>query len=197
MFEDTFEENGRVGLRSCEGENLVPAIYDDLLYNSDPSQPLPARRANRWGLVLPDGKGTPITGFDFDNMFFVNRLNLFRVFVDGKKNLLTLEGKLLFPYWASAMEIREELDYMSLTVGNKLGLFFFSEKYFIPAEYDEMRTARGVEDASPDIYIRQGVRVFRVVESEKRLEELKELSAWEALAPDEDICPVDVPVDFC
>ena len=45
MFEDTFEENGRVGLRSCEGENLVPAIYDDLLYNSDPSQPLPARRA--------------------------------------------------------------------------------------------------------------------------------------------------------
>ena len=29
------------------------------------------------------------------------------------------------------------------------------------------------------------------------LQELKELSAWEALAPDEDICPVDVPVDFC
>ena len=59
MFEDTFEENGHVGLRSCEDEILVPAIYDDLLYNSDPSQPLPARKSNRWGLCFPMEKERP------------------------------------------------------------------------------------------------------------------------------------------
>jgi hypothetical protein len=66
--DEIFEVNGKKGLKNVKGEVVIPAIYDDIIdiifYDETP-RPIVAVENGKKGLVLRDGKGTPITKFEF------------------------------------------------------------------------------------------------------------------------------------
>lgn len=68
-----FIENGKSGLMDCFGEVLIPAKYDETWFRTNwfvpRDKPIACRKGDKWGIVMPDGKGTVVSGFVYDNIF--------------------------------------------------------------------------------------------------------------------------------
>ena len=68
-------ENGKKGVKNPEGEIIVPANYDDIVYAYDYSylknHPYVCVRDGKTGLVAPDGNGTELTKFVYDDIAHV------------------------------------------------------------------------------------------------------------------------------
>ncbi len=93
-----FEKNGKRGVKDAAGEILLPAKYDDVVYtfvDSFRHIAHPVIINNKVALIKPDGKGTPITGFDYDFIVFSDGYYLL---VNGdKKGLATSSGHIIVP----------------------------------------------------------------------------------------------------
>ncbi len=72
-FHSVFEENGKFGIKDHEGKILIHALYDFLrtpyVYVDDLCMmPVIAKKKDKMGLILPDGKDTVIAEFIYDDM---------------------------------------------------------------------------------------------------------------------------------
>jgi hypothetical protein len=72
-FHSVFEENGKFGIKDHEGNILIHALYDFLrtpyVYVDDLCMmPVIAKKKDKMGLILPDGKDTVIAEFIYDDM---------------------------------------------------------------------------------------------------------------------------------
>ena len=72
-FSEVFtSENGKMGVKLPDGRVVVPANYDEIAYTySDfiwDTRPYVAIKDGKFGLVRPDGKGTEITPFIYDDI---------------------------------------------------------------------------------------------------------------------------------
>ena len=71
-FSEVFvSENNKMGVKSPNGEIIVPACYDEIRYTycqTISKQPYIAVREGKMGLVSPNGKGTEIAPFVYDNI---------------------------------------------------------------------------------------------------------------------------------
>ena len=86
--DEVFEENGKKGLKNMKGEILVPAIYKDfhdLAYYYIKTRPVVAITEDDYrGLILRDGKGTPITEFIFNSIDYIkNTVHTFAVTLES------------------------------------------------------------------------------------------------------------------
>ena len=106
-----FEESGKFGLKDAAGEVLIPAIYDAIGYtfhDNSRNRLTAAQLGDKVALVMPDGKGTPFTEFEYDD--------------------ISLVGSETCPY--------EE--FFLMTIGDKCGLSDTDGHFYIPVEADEV-----------------------------------------------------------
>ncbi len=72
-FHEVYEENGKFGIRTHDGEVILKAEYDFLrtpyVYVDDlRTMPIIAEKNGKMGLVLSDGVGTVVLPFEYDNI---------------------------------------------------------------------------------------------------------------------------------
>ena len=78
LMTKAYEENGKFGLKDAAGKVLIPAIYDSIgfTFHDDFMDRLVAvQLGDKAGLVTPDGKGTPFTQFEYDDISLVGAEN--------------------------------------------------------------------------------------------------------------------------
>ena len=85
--------DGHFGLTAHDGTVLIPAIYDFLrtpyVYVDDlKTMPVIAQRNGRFGLVRPDGEGTVIVPFLYDDIQLRDEPPYFEALHDGETTLL-------------------------------------------------------------------------------------------------------------
>ena len=91
-FHSVFEENGKFGIKDHEGKILIHALYDFLrtpyVYVDDLCMmPVIAKKKDKMGLILPDGKDTVIAEFIYDDMQLRCEPPYFEGII-GKKHIL-------------------------------------------------------------------------------------------------------------
>ena len=93
------EENGCEKLVNVKDEVLVPPKYEHLGCCvgkvNKPKFPVTAMLDGKWGLVLPDGKGTALCSFEYDEIQCFDKF--FVVSKSGRKGVLDSKGRLLVP----------------------------------------------------------------------------------------------------
>ena len=87
-----YEENGKFGIKDHEGHILIHALYDFLrtpyVYVDDLCMmPVIAKKKDKMGLILPDGKDTVIAEFIYDDMQLRCEPPYFEGII-GKKHIL-------------------------------------------------------------------------------------------------------------
>ena len=91
-FHSVYEENGKFGIKNHEGKILIHALYDFLrtpyVYVDDLCMmPVIAKKKDKMGLILPDGKDTVIAEFIYDDMQLRCEPPYFEG-IQGKKHIL-------------------------------------------------------------------------------------------------------------
>lgn len=92
---DVYEENGKYGLKDWDGTVTLPAEYDFLrtpfVYVDDLlSMPVIAEKGGKMGLVMPDGTGTIVLPFEYDDISLRDEDPYFELTKDGKTTLWSL-----------------------------------------------------------------------------------------------------------
>ncbi|MBQ2573059.1 MAG: WG repeat-containing protein [Bacteroidales bacterium] len=98
-------ENGKKGVKNFDGSIIVPANYDDIAYTYGrrvpKDYPYVAIRDGKMGLVVPDGKGTELTDFVYDNIDMFSSIPYGWLWFqkDGSKQfgIMTIDGKEVMP----------------------------------------------------------------------------------------------------
>ena len=119
MFTQVYEENGRFGVKSACGEVLVPALFDDVAYTFADryNWPIPVVNSGKIIFVIPDGKGTLFTEFEYDMVTFVDGYYILEK--GDKKGLATGSGRVV---------ISTEMDELAMPF-NELVWFRKGDKY--------------------------------------------------------------------
>jgi hypothetical protein len=91
-YHRVFERDGKYGIEDHEGHVLLPAEYDFLrtpyVYVDDlKTMPIIAQKDGKMGLVLPDGKGTVVVPFVYDDIQLRDEEPWFEFLKDGKTSL--------------------------------------------------------------------------------------------------------------
>ena len=112
--DEIFEVNGKKGLKNVKGEIIVPAIYDDILeiiYYDETSRPIVAVKDGKKGLVLRDGKGSPITEFEFHHI-----------------------SHIMYTYSSYVVTKEEDADHCAIMVYNKVVTPYEIDKIYDPCD---------------------------------------------------------------
>ena len=153
------EENGCEKLVNIKDEVLVPAKYERLGCCcgkvNDRKFPISAMSDGKWGLVLPDGEGSVVLGFDYDEIESFDKF--FVVSKSGRKGVADKKGRLLVPCNMDDVVFRpifitNEDDGHSwyddcmfeLRNGDKVGVLTMDGQYVKPS-YDEILFSEIIE----------------------------------------------------
>ena len=158
FFDQIFEENGLKGIKDVKGNIRIPAIYTDFyeLYDYQDSYapelkdiPICAYdQHDKCALVLPDGKGTPLTPFIYDAIAKEATTNEFIIVQSDKKGIMDRKGNVLIPcQFDTVYEYFNSI--RALEAGGKFGLMTDWELYVAPV-YDE------VSEKDDYVYVRLG-----------------------------------------
>jgi hypothetical protein len=143
-----FEANGKSGLMDCFGEVLIPAGYDETWFRANyfvsREKPIACRRGTKWGMVMPDGKGTIVSKFLYDNIYlgeYYSIWNFVIVVIEGKYGFISIKGTPLTP--ADIDEIFEPQNGMGkVRKGDKYG-FIYSNGDYIEPVYEAIECSCG------------------------------------------------------
>lgn len=89
---EVYEENGKYGLKDWDGTITLPAEYDFLrtpfVYVDDLlSMPVIAEKNGKMGLVMPDGKGSIVLPFEYDDISLRDEEPWFELTKNGETTL--------------------------------------------------------------------------------------------------------------
>lgn len=146
LFDYTYEEDGKLGVKDITGKIRVPAIYSNYseLYSYTIKRNAPVAAQNEEGkfaLVTTDGKGTPLCNFKYDMIECKHYTSFYTCSKesDGRRflGLLTAKGQELVPC---------EMDVI-YGISNGIIVFEKDGKYglvtswglYIPPIYNELR----------------------------------------------------------
>ena len=138
------ETNGKIGLTDCFGEVLIPAEFDETWFRANyfvtREKPIACKKGGKWGMVLPDGKGTIVTDFQYDNIFlgeYYSFWNFIIVVRENKYGFIDICGNSLTP-----IELDEiyqlSNDMGQVRKGDMYGFIFYNGDYIEPV-YEEIR----------------------------------------------------------
>ena len=142
------KENGKAGLSDCFGEVLIPAEYDETWFRANyfvtREKPIACKKEDKWGMVLPDGKGTIVTEFRYDNIFlgeYYSFWNFIIVVKDDKYGFIDIKGNSLTPIELD--EIYQPCNDMGMVrKGEKYGFIYCNGEYIEPV-YEEISFSQG------------------------------------------------------
>jgi hypothetical protein len=145
-YDEKFEENGKKGLKNVKGEIVVPAIYDSFFMREPyflKSKPVGAKLNGQAALVKRDGKGTPITEFEYLYIEPIIFTQLYAIWKkeDNKHFALMCNGKVITPYEIEDYGMACHGAVLHI-VNSKKGLVLFEqyEPIYIKPEYDDIET---------------------------------------------------------
>ena len=123
---------------------MVPAIYDDIIdiiYYDENPRPIVAVKDGKKGLVLRDGKGTPITDFEFHHISHI--MHTYSSYVVSKEEdtdhcAIMVYNKVVTPYEID--QIYEPCDgAIAVEKDGKFGLLSYEMgMVYIKPEYDDV-----------------------------------------------------------
>lgn len=92
-FHSVFEKDGKFGMVDYKGDILIPAEYDFLrtcyvYVDSLTTMPVIAEREGKMGLILPDGKGTVVADFKYDDIYLSDEYPYFEGRKNGRKKII-------------------------------------------------------------------------------------------------------------
>ncbi len=138
------EANGKLGLADCFGEVLIPAEFDETWFRANyfvtREKPIACKKGDKWGMVLPDGKGTIVTDFLYDNIFlgeYYSFWNFIIVAREGKYGFIDIKGNSLTPIELDEI-YQPENNMGQVRKGEKYGIIYGNGDYIEPV-YDEIR----------------------------------------------------------
>lgn len=145
LFDYTYEENGKMGVKEVTGKVRVPAIYRNFSelysYTIKRNDPVGAQNEEgKFALVTTDGKGTPLCDFKYDLIECKHYTSFYTCCKEseGKKSfgLLTAKGKELVP---CEMDVIYEI-FNSIIVFGKDGKFGLVTCWglYVPPIYNEL-----------------------------------------------------------
>ena len=93
QYHEVFEQDGKFGIKDHQGNVLIPALYDFLrtpyVYVDDlRTLPVIAQRDGKMGLILPDGNGTVVADFIYDDIELRDEPPYFEAMKDGNSILI-------------------------------------------------------------------------------------------------------------
>ena len=140
--------NGKSGLTDCFGEVMIPADYDETCFRADyfvpREKPIACKKGDKWGMVLPDGKGSVVTDFLYDNIIlgdYYSFMNFIIVALEDKYGFIDIKGKSLTPIELD--EIYKPESNMGLVrKGEKFGFIYYNGDYIEPV-YEEISFCDG------------------------------------------------------
>ena len=98
------DENGKKGVKLGNGKVVVPALYDEIAYTYDSfeadTRPYVAMKDGKYGLVLPDGKGTELTPFVYEIIASVPEIPnhfLYRKEEGNRFGIMAMDGREVTP----------------------------------------------------------------------------------------------------
>ena len=158
FYDQVFEENGLKGVRDLKGNIRVPAIYTNFyeLYDymnmyAPEMKNLPIcayDQNNKCALVLPNGKGTPLTPFIYDAIVKDRFVHEFTIVQGDKKGVMDKKGNVLVP--CEMDDVYEFFNSIQVLVSNgKFGLITDWGLYIAPI-YDELN------EKNDYVYVRLG-----------------------------------------
>ena len=143
-LDEIFEENGKKGLKNVKGEIIIPAIYDDYCMLEPyflKNKAVGAKLNGKMALVMRNGKGTPITEFEFKYIEPITFTQIYAVWKeeDNKHFALMEAGKVITPYELEGYDTPCD-GAIILTANGKKGMLLFEqyEPTYIRPEYDEI-----------------------------------------------------------
>ena len=155
-----FEDNGKKGLKNVKGEVLVPAEYDDFVLLEPyyyKSLGIGAKKGDYMALVKRDGKGTPMSEFEFH---YIERIYGTAIYLMLKKEdmshfaLMTM-GKVFTPYEVQDYEMPCDGCVILYSDGKKGLLAIDQGLVYVKPEYDEVIDEGFGEDFT---FVKDGVR---------------------------------------
>lgn len=152
FYHRLFHQYCKIGMKDVAGKILIPAQYKKLYpkwHYDSPCKPVVAvNNDNKCALVKPDGKGTVITPFIYDDISFMGEFPFYVLELCGKIGLADSQGKIINPCDLDSVENLSE-DLCSVLKGDKIG-FITPGGVYIEPKYDEMKDKRGL------LYLRLG-----------------------------------------
>lgn len=96
-FHEVFEENGKFGMKNHKGDILIEPHYDFLrtcyTYVDDlVTLPVIAQCGTHFGLILPDGQGTVVAPFEYDDISLCDTPPYFEARQGNKVGYLHTDG---------------------------------------------------------------------------------------------------------
>lgn len=139
------ERNGRFGLKGYAYNDGIPCEYEEVNLTYDGLErmvfPIPVRRGGKYGLVLADGIGTPVTEFRYDFLFRVPFTEYVKyvALCDGKYGLVGTDGSEVVPCQMDGIYDYPALGDRILPVckGDKWG-FYYEPYDFVEPRFDEL-----------------------------------------------------------
>lgn len=140
-MDEVFEENGKKGLRNVKGEVVVPPIYDDFLsvvaygYDAD----CVAQLNGKAGIVKRDGKGTPMSSFDFKHMESIPFTPAYAVWKEGSEKFALMMGQELVTPFEIEHFCGASDGVILLKTDGKMGMLAYDPNFvYIAPEYDSI-----------------------------------------------------------
>ena len=138
-----FLENGKSGLMDCFGELLIPALYDETWFRTSyfvsREKPVACKKGDKWGMVLPDGAGSIVADFLYDNIFLEEYYPMWSfiiVMMESKYGFIDIKGNPLSP--VDLDEIYQPANDMGkVRKGDKYGFIYYNGNYIEPV-YEEI-----------------------------------------------------------
>ena len=100
QYHEVFEENGKFGMKDHQGNILIAPEYDFLrtcyIYVDDlRMMPVIAERNGKMGLIMPDGKGTVVADFVYEDISLRDEYPYFEATLHGMTGLLDKFGNFI------------------------------------------------------------------------------------------------------
>ena len=154
-------ENGKKGVKSPDGDIIVPANYDEIKYAYNYPQlakiSYVATRNGKMGLVSPDGSGNEVTPFLYDDIIFLFTAGCFVCRKEGSKKLgiLWYNGNEIMPCNLDSCDCSGQTIYFSRD--NHQGLLQTEIGVLLEPIYDDIQ----IEDPEePSIFTLNGVKGY-------------------------------------
>lgn len=140
-MDEVFEENGKKGLRNVKGEVVVPPIYDEFLsvvaYGYEAN--CVAQLDGKSGLVKRDGKGTPVSDFDFEYIESIPFTPAHAVWKEGSDKFALMIGKELVTPFELDKFCGASDGVIVFETDGKMGMLAYDPNFvYIAPEYDSI-----------------------------------------------------------
>ena len=165
-FGIVFEENGKKGVKDVGGTILVPAIYDDIAFTYDycyfRGLPIAVVKDGKLGLVTSDGKGTPLSEFDFDTISMMECHSYYILGKSEEKKCKVVDHKGNTVVDFGADKVYDDTQSVIYEQDGKFGMVSLTFGMHIPPIYDEI-----IDEGQDSLYtfVKDGVSGYLTEEN--------------------------------